>query len=497
MPESEQHPCGHHDTHRAHQGPGDTGEHLVVNAESPTTATVDTGEPLAADQAIVGERSAAGLALASSWRQAIVVVWAGQAISFVTSGAAGFALIWYLVETTGSPFILSLASVIFFLPVILLGPLAGAFVDRHDRKHIMILADLGIAFMSLVTGALIFVGYANVPLVLVMMAVRSLGVTFHGPAMMAAMPLLVPERHLVRISTLDQGLQGLSNIGAPALGILFYTTLGLPFALLLDAAGAIVACVALVFVRIPRAQLTREERTGLLSEMRDGIAAIRRRHGMTVFFVLIFVCTAAFMPMAALFPLLTTLHFGGDGYAASLVEAVWGIGFVLGSLILGIWGGGKKLIPLIIASVIACGAFTLACGFLPPDAFFVFVVLTGFMALSGAFFNSPTLAVIQKNIEPKKLGRVMAVFGSLSGIAAPVGLLISGPVAEFVGVPPIFVASGAGMILTVCAGCFFPSVFSLDKGTAADGAENVEDTSTPRTASTNKSNDHQATRSTS
>jgi DHA3 family macrolide efflux protein-like MFS transporter len=297
-----------------------------------------------------------------------------------------------------------------------------------------------------------------------MIGVRSIGTTFHGPAMLAAMPLLVPNRHLVRISTLDQGLQGLSNIGAPALGILIYTTLGLPFALLLDALGALVACVALVFVRIPNVHLAKEERTGVLSEMRDGIAAIRERHGMTTFFLLVFICTTAFMPMAALFPLITTMHFGGDGYAASLVEAVWGVGFVAGSFILGIWGGGKRLIPLILVSVAGCGAVTLACGLLPSEGFPVFVALTGLMAMAGAFFNSPLLAVIQKNIEPKKLGRVMAVFGSLSGLAAPLGLVVAGPIAEFVGVPPIFVASGAGMILTVIAGCFFPSVFSLDKG---------------------------------
>lgn len=415
------------------------------------------------------ELSAAGLPLAKNWFAAIVAVWSGQAVSFVSSGAAGFALIWYLVETTSSPLILSLASVIYFLPVIFLGPLAGTFVDRHNRKYIMIIADIGIAIMSALTGVVIFAGLASVPLVLVMIGVRSIGTTFHGPAMMAAMPLLVPERHLVRISTLDQGLQGLSNIGAPALGILVYTTLGLPFALLLDAIGAVVACVVLAFVKIPDVHMEKEEQTGVLYEMRDGFAAIKARKGMLPFFILIFVATAAFMPMSALFPLMTTMHFGGDGYAASLVEAVWGVGFVVGSLILGAWGGGKKLIQLIMISLLACGAVTVACGLLSTDGFVFFVILTGLMAITGAFFNSPTLAVIQKNIEPKKLGRVMAVFGSLQGIAAPIGLLISGPIAEFVGVPPIFIASGIGMIVVVGIGLFIPSLFTLNTGIVMPG----------------------------
>lgn len=415
-------------------------------------------------------RSAAGLPLAHNWKASIIAVWSGQAVSFMTSGAAGFALIWYLVETTGSALMISLASVMYFLPLIVFGPLAGTFVDRHNRKHIMIIADLGIAVLSVLAGAVIFMGLGSVPLILVLLAVRSIGTTFHGPAMMAAMPLLVPDRHLVRISTLDQGLQGLTNIGAPALGILLYTTLGLSVALLFDAIGAIVACLALAFVKIPDVHITKEEQTGVLSEMRDGLRAIRERRGMVTFFVLIFVCTAAFMPMASLFPLMTTVQFGGDGYAASLVEAIWGLGFVAGSLVLGVWGGGKRLVPLIVVSLIAVGVVCIACGLLPSDVFGVFVALTGVMGLTGAFYSSPVMAVIQKNIEPKKLGRVVAVLNSLTGVAAPVGLLISGPVAEFVGVPPIFVASGVCIIVAVVTGCFFPSVFSLDRpeGLAAE-----------------------------
>ena len=418
------------------------------------------------------ERSSAGLQLAQNWRAAIITVWAGQAVSFVTSGAAGFALIWYLVETTSSPLVLSLSTIMYFLPVILLGPLAGTFVDRHNRKYIMIVADLGIAVMTIVTGGLIFMGLASVPLVMVMIALRSIGTTFHGPAMLAVMPLLVPDRHLVRISTLDQGLQGLTNIGAPALGIFMYTAFGLPVALLLDAVGAIVACLCLVFVKIPDVHLTKEEQSSVWADMKTGLAAIRECRGMTTLFILIFICTAAFMPMAVLFPLMTTMQFGGDGFAVSLVEAVWGAGFVAGSLVLGIWGGGKRLIPLIIASVFGCGVVTAACGFLPPDGFMLFLLLTCCMAVLGAFFNSPIMAVIQKNIDPKKLGRVMAVFGSLSGIAAPIGLVIAGPVAEHVGVPPIFIASGIGMILTVLAGFFFPSIFSLDKNNDSEGSAN-------------------------
>jgi DHA3 family macrolide efflux protein-like MFS transporter len=389
-------------------------------------------------------------------------VWSGQAVSFVSSGAAGFAIIWYLSIATASATILALGTIAYFIPLIVLGPLAGAIVDRYNRKYIIIISDLCIAFITILVALMISAGLTSVPLILAMLLLRSVGATFHQPAMQATMPLLVPERHLVRIGSLDQGIIGLSNIVAPALGILLYTSMGLHSALFVDAAGALIACGILAFATIPNVHLAKSERTSLRREMADGMRAIKNCRGMGTFFALITVCCIAYMPMSAFFPLMTSLHFLRDGYSAAIVEAVWSVGFLLGSIVLGIWGGGRRLVPLIVISVGVCGALVVACGLLPPAAYWAFVVLTGLMAITGAFFNSPLIAVIQKNIEPAQLGRVMAVFGALTSLASPIGLVISGPVADVIGVAPLFVASGALMLLIALAALFFPVINNLD-----------------------------------
>jgi DHA3 family macrolide efflux protein-like MFS transporter len=408
------------------------------------------------------ESTALGTELPSHWRRTVVAVWSGQAISLFTSIAAGFALIWYLTETTSSAFVLALATLMYFIPAILLGPFAGAIIDRHNRKHIMIIADLGIAVVTLVMAVLIVLGLTSVPLVLGMLFARSIGMVFHQPAMQAVMPLLVPERHLVRINTLDQGLAALGNIGGPPLGIVMYTVLGLQVALVADAIGALIACTVLVFVSIPDVHLAKDEQTSLRHEMMDGLRAIRDRRGMLVFMLLVFVCVIFFMPMSSFFPLMTLEHFGGDGYAASLAEVAWGVGFLLGSLILGVWGGGRHLVELVAVSVAACGLITLACGLLPASGFLWFVLLTGVMALTGAFFSSPLLAILQRNFPAEKLGRVMSLFNVATSLAGPIGLLVAGPVADAIGVPLLFVISGVGMTVTAVSGLFFPALRSLN-----------------------------------
>ena len=168
--------------------------------------------------------SAAGQPLPKRWLAIIVTIWAGQAVSMVTSYAAGYAAVWYVTETTGSALALAIAAICAYLPQGLLSPFGGVIADKYNRKTVMIVADLGIGVVSLVLGFIILMGHVTFGLILFMVVVRSLGQAFHGPAMMAAMPLLVPEKHLLRINTLDQLLMSVASVGAPAFGIFLYTT---------------------------------------------------------------------------------------------------------------------------------------------------------------------------------------------------------------------------------------------------------------------------------
>jgi len=275
--------------------------------------------------------------------------------------------------------------------------------------------------------------------------------------------LLVPDRHLVRINTLDQGINAVGNIVAPAIGIFFYVTIGLQMALFADVAGAIFACLTLAFVSIPAAQMKKEKRSTVRADMLDGFRSVRSVKGMTALFVLLAIGTASFMPLASLYVLMTYSHFGGGGYEAALVEAVFGSGFLIGSVILGVWGGGSRLMRVIGASLVLQGLTFVVIGFLPPTMFMAFVVLTGVSAVFGAFFNGPLNSVVQRAIEPEKLGRVMALMGTVMSFAAPIGLLIAGPIAEVIGVTPWFIFGGAVLVLLACAAQLMPSVRNLDK----------------------------------
>lgn len=388
------------------------------------------------------ETSAAGLPLPSNWLAAIIFIWSGQAVSMITSYAAGYALVWYVTESTGSALMLAAMNVLAFLPIGLISPFGGVVADRVNRKAIMIVADLSIGIVSLVCGLVVMAGDASLMLVGIICVLRSTGQSFHSPAMMASMPLLVPERHLLRVNTLDQALASVAAIGAPAFGIFIYTVLGLEWALILDFAGALVAVLGLSCAKIPTIRDEGAVKESVLANLRDGLRAIGARRGLALVVVGVGLVSLAYAPLSAIFPLMTYSHFGGDGYGASIVEAAFGIGMLVGSIVLMAMKNVRRFALMISVVCVAVGIVTAACGFLPPDAFPTFVALACVMAFFCAWYNSPLVTLVQRNVPDDKTGRAMGLLTAMMGLAAPIGVALGGLLAEGIGIAPFFVVDG-------------------------------------------------------
>src|SRR5215203_5475339 len=159
-------------------------------------------------------------AIPQNWAARFFTVWTGQAFSLFGSALVQFALIWWLTQKSGSATVLAIATLVGMLPQIVLGPFAGALVDRWNRRVIMIVADAAIAISTLWLVYLFSTDVVQIWHVYAVMAFRSLGGAFHFPAMSASTPLMVPEEHLTRVNGLNQTLQGINGLIAPPVGAL-------------------------------------------------------------------------------------------------------------------------------------------------------------------------------------------------------------------------------------------------------------------------------------
>lgn len=402
-----------------------------------------------------------------------------------TSYAASFAAIWYVTESTGSALALSFLSICAYLPQGLLSPFGGILADRLNRKYLIILADSICGLASFVLGLIILFGQVSFAAIVIMVIIRSAAQAFHYPALMALMPMLVPEKHLLRINTLDQLLLSVSGMAAPVLGIFFYTVLGFHSVMFLDFAGALIACAGMLLAKIPstkHASLSSNTQSNndtfndstsvknhALADLKEGWIALKRVRGLFVLIILITLGMVCFSPMSSLYPLMTFDYFQGDGYMASIAEATFAAGLLIGSSILMVWGGGKKLTRLI---AIACISFGLLCsvsGLISPNMFWIFAILCAGMGLVSAWFNGPMMTLIQRNTTEETMGRVIGLVNTGIALAGPIGIAAGGIFAEFMGVAPFFVVDG---ILCAFIGILiaaFKSVRKLDTNSSNQG----------------------------
>lgn len=408
-----------------------------------------------------------GRRLPRRWLADVVAVWTGFAFTSFATMAANYAAVWYVTETTGSPLALAIVYVCAFLPVGLLAPLGGVMADRFNRKRVIILCDLLIAAMALVVGAVIAIGHVSFPLVLVMATACGVAQAFRTPSFNAAMPLLVPEKHLLRVNALDNLLSSISMICAPALGIFLYTTIGFQAVMFLDAAGALLSVLAMLTAAVPTIVARDVANQSAFANVKSGWRELSATKGLPVVVLCVVLGMMAYGPLDSILPLMVSSHFNGNGYMASLVTAVFGIGMLAGSAALMVRGGSTWLARIIAVAAIVVGAATTVAGLLPTSMFVAFVVAIGVMAVACAGFNGPLMTLMQKNVSEEKLGRVMGLLSAFMGLGIPLGTALGGAVAQGIGVTSFFVVDGMVILGLGALLVFLPSVRALDRRTNA------------------------------
>jgi len=394
-----------------------------------------------------------------SWKKTFAVIWSGQLASILSSEVVAYSIIFWMSLETGSAEVLALAAIAGMLPQSLLGPLVGVYVDRWDRKRTMILADSFIALCTLALTALFWLGAARMWHIYILLACRSAGSAFHIPAMQASVPLLAPASQLTRIAGVNQIIASLSSIAGPALGALLINLTSIGNILLLDVAGAAIACISLLCVRIPNPA----RKPDLWREFREGFSAMHAIPGMGWFFTLAIVVWFFIMPVGVMFPLMTLQHFGGGAFEMSLIEIVWGGGALVGGAVMGARTYRVSRIVLVNLMYLVVGLSFALSGLLSPAGFLWFALFTAAAGISSSVFNASFVSVVQTRIEAGMLGRVMSLYRSFGLLPAALGLLGTGFLAENVGLTTTFVVAGTIIVAVGAAGFFIPSVMRLDR----------------------------------
>ena len=420
----------------------------------------------------------------NKWKGRFFTIWTGQAFSLFGSNLVGFALIWWLTKTTGSATVLATASLAGLLPQVLLGPLAGTLVDRWNRRIIMIVADSVITLATLVLAALFALGWAEIWHVYLLMFVRSLAGGFHWPAMQASTSLMVPNEHLARIQGLNQILMGALNIISAPLGALLIEVLPLQGVLAIDVGTAMLAIVPLFFFTIPQPTKAKlggagEGKTSVWQDFRAGLRYASGWPGLVMIGIMATILNFLLNPAFSLLPILVFKYFGGQAIQLAWMESAWGIGVIIGGLLLSTWGGFKRRIITSMVGLLGMGVGSLVIGLLPPSALYLGIATMFFLGIVNPIVNGPLLAAVQAAVSPEMQGRVFTLISSVAAAMSPLGLILAGPVADNLGVQTWFILGGVVTGLMGVIGFFIPAVMRFEDGHPGAGTEMSLETNEP------------------
>ena len=355
-------------------------------------------------------------------------------VSLLGTGITRFALLIWIFDKTHEATAVALLGFFSFGAYVLTSPLAGVWVDRLDRRFVMLMADFGAGIM---TGALLVL-YSTDNLqiwhVFVAQAFAGFFEAFQHPAYSATTTVLVPKNQYTRVSGIRSLGESTSVVLTPVIAGLMLVWIGIAGVMLVDLITFAVAIATLFVVRVPRPAPKKDDEVmikhSMWEDFRGGISYIHKRPGlMGLLMVFTGINLLAALTYYSVLPALILARSGGSELALASVQSALGLGGVIGGLVLSAWGGMRRRIDSVLLGS--------ALSFLLSDILFAvgqnvnLWVTAGFL---GSFFvpfiTAANRSIWQSKVPPIMQGRVFGLQNTFQQSAMPIGYLLAGPLAD-------------------------------------------------------------------
>ena len=375
--------------------------------------------------------------------KAYLIFWAGQLFSILGSSVVRFTIIVWIAIETLSPTYVSIAFFLGALPMVIIPPLLGVFLDRWNRKLVIALTDSLQAFITFMMILFFFTGIANYWLIILLNVLRGICQAIHFPSVNAIIPLMIPKKHLSRMNSINYLFTGLIQIIGPLVAGFLLAFLDIELILWADIFTFFIAIVPLILITIPSITFNSHQkgRGSYFKDFKHSLNILKSVKSFFILIVFISVINLLNMPFTTQMPLFVFKNHSGEEIDYALVAAFLQIGIVIGAMIAFTKKHWKHKELIILFSVFI-GIFGYSITTFAPKGNFL---LMGIGALIHASMipiaNTMFLTILQTKIPPETQGRVFSIVISIAAAVTPLGMIISGPLAELLGIPVLFIIS--------------------------------------------------------
>ena len=391
------------------------------------------------------------------WNKNFFLLWLGQLVSQAGTQGYVIAMMFWIKHATGSGTLMGTVEMVSWTPIVVLGFIAGAFVDRYSRKWIIVLSDILRGIFVITLAAIIYFWSENVGTVIVFMFLISASMatvtSFFNPAINASIPDVVPVEKVEAANSLLHALYNVSLTIGQLFGGVLFLVFGAPLLFLIDGITYIFSGISEMFIKIP--QEYPEKRNGLTNIIRavktdtlEGLKYVWKNKGMRILIIGNATFDFFFIPIIILFPFYVEDFLGKSVDWYGFIFAAYGAGTLLGLTIVGkVKMTGKVRYRLLILFLILFSIFMGSLGIFKNSLFALLIMFAnGVMA---GIFNVIVYTILQISSPQNIRGRVFGVFITLSTGLFPISMGLAGVVADLTGknIPGIFIVCGIIMII--------------------------------------------------
>jgi MFS family permease len=419
------------------------------------------------------------------------IVWIGQLISVLASNMSWFALTIWAYEISGSATVLGIVQTSFILPFLLISPLAGALVDRHNRKLMMMVSDLGAVIATAVILILNAADILDIWHLCVASVIYGLSGTFQWPAYMAAISTMVPKEQYSRANGMMSLIDSGPAVFSPMIAGALLPLIGLTGILTIDVATFLLAIGSLLIVHVPQPEKTEEGQSGsggLLKEAAYGFKYIFVRKSLLGLLLVILCLNLVQGFSGALFAPMLLSRTDNNSAVLGSVQSAFAAGGVVGGLIVSAWGGFKRrrirgmLIGWAMYALFGMIIFGLGRGLQ------VWIPTAVLASMTFPLTQSASNAIWQSKVAPDIQGRVFSARRLIAWMVDPIMPVVAGALADYITEPAMtaqtglanafgwlvgtepgsgmslqYIFSGLGYILIIGVAWFIPTIRNVEE----------------------------------
>jgi MFS family permease len=380
--------------------------------------------------------------------------WSGQVISTLGSSFTSFAIPLLIYRLTHSAVNLGLALTSAMLPYLLFGLVIGAWVDRVDRKQLMVLVNVGLAVVIGVIPLMSALDHLSLALIYGSTFLAStLGIFFQS-AEFAAIPSLVGQDDLVTANGRIQASYSAATIAGPILAGFLASFFPIASLLTVDAASYVVSAVALLLVRssFNSSSEGSGERKSVMEDVVEGLRYVLGHPVLRNISLMMAMVNFVGATTGAQIVLFAKQHLGATNAELGVLFAAEGAGIVVTGLAAGWFRKRWSFSTVALGALMASGLLTVAYALVPY--FWAVVPLFGLTGGLGILFNINTTSLRQRIVPNHLLGRVMSIAGVLAWSAIPLGALLGAGIISWThNVSGVY--AGIGILTVLIPLCFW------------------------------------------